>query len=456
MIPTSFDALVIGSGQAGPSLAVRLAEHGWKTALVERGELGGTCVNNGCTPTKTLVASARAAWMARRAADFGVTISGTVTVDYAAVRARMLKVVQESRDGLGRWIAGTPNLGLVRGEACFVGPDSVRVGEQVLAAPRILLNVGARPVVPDWIAASGVPFLTSESLMALEQLPTHLVILGAGYISLEYAQVYARFGCRVTVIEHGARLLPREDDAVAATVQAVLERDGVRFLTGADASALRRDGAGVALSVNGAPVSGSHLLVAVGRRPNTEALDLARAGVTCDAHGSIQVDERLRTNVPGIWALGDVNGRGAFTHTSYNDYEIVAANLLDGDPRGVGDRVPAYALYTDPPLARIGLSRAAAKQSGRRVLVGHLPMTRVGRARERGETDGFLEALVDADSLRLLGATLLGIEADEAIHGLLDVMAAGLPYTAISRTMHIHPTVSELIPTMLQSLKPLE
>ena len=438
MIPTSFDALVIGSGQAGPSLAVRLAEHGWKTALVERGELGGTCVNNGCTPTKTLVASARAAWMARRAADFGVTISGTVTVDYAAVRARMLKVVQESRDGLGRWIAGTPNLGLVRGEACFVGPDSVRVGEQVLAAPRILLNVGARPVVPDWIAASGVPFLTSESLMALEQLPTHLVILGAGYISLEYAQVYARFGCRVTVIEHGARLLPREDDAVAATVQAVLERDGVRFLTGADASALRRDGAGVALSVNGAPVSGSHLLVAVGRRPNTEALDLARAGVTCDAHGSIQVDERLRTNVPGIWALGDVNGRGAFTHTSYNDYEIVAANLLDGDPRGVGDRVPAYALYTDPPLARIGLSRAAAKQSGRRVLVGHLPMTRVGRARERGETDGFLEALVDADSLRLLGATLLGIEADEAIHGLLDVMAAGLPYTAISRTMHIH------------------
>ena len=456
MIPTSFDALVIGSGQAGPSLAVRLAEHGWKTALVERGELGGTCVNNGCTPTKTLVASARAAWMARHAADFGVTIAGTVTVDYAAVRARMLKVVQESRDGLGRWIAGTPNLSLVRGEACFVGPDSVRVGEQVLAAPRIFLNVGARPVVPDWIAASGVPFLTSESLMALEQLPTHLVILGAGYISLEYAQVYARLGCRVTVIEHGARLLPREDDAVAATVQAVLERDGVRFLTGADASALRRDGAGIALSVNGAPVSGSHLLVAVGRRPNTEALDLARAGVTCDAHGNIQVDEQLRTNVPGIWALGDVNGRGAFTHTSYNDYEIVAANLLDGDPRGVGDRVPAYALYTDPPLARIGLSRAAAKQSGRRVLVGHLPMTRVGRARERGETDGFLEALVDADSLRLLGATLLGIEADEAIHGLLDVMAAGLPYTAISRTMHIHPTVSELIPTMLQSLKPLE
>ena len=456
MTPTSFDALVIGSGQAGPALAVRLADHGWKTALVERGELGGTCVNNGCTPTKTLVASARAAWVARHAADFGVRISGDVTIDYVAVRARMMTVVQGSRDGLGHWIAGTANLSLTQGEARFVGPDSVQVGEQVLKAPRIFLNVGARPVVPDWIATSGVPFLTSESLMALEELPVNLVILGAGYISLEYAQVYARFGCRVTVVEHGDRLLPREDDEVAGTVKAVLERDGVRFLTGADATALRRDGTGIALTVDGRAIAGSHLLVAVGRRPNTEALDLPRAGVTCDAHGVVPVDDQLRTNVPGIWALGDVNGRGAFTHTSYNDHEIVVANLLDEDPRRVSDRVPAYALYTDPPLARIGMSRAAARQSGKRVLVGHLPMSRVGRARERGETDGFIEALVDADTLRILGATLLGIEADEAIHCLLDVMSAGLPYTAISRTMHIHPTVSELIPTMLQGLKPLE
>ena len=456
MTPTPFDALVIGSGQAGPSLAVRLAEHGWKTALVERGELGGTCVNNGCTPTKTLVASARAAWVARHAADFGVRIAGEVTIDYAAVRARMMKVVQGSRDGLGHWIAGTSNLSLVHGEARFAGPDSVRVGDQVLQAPRIFLNVGARPVVPDWIARSGVPFLTSESLMALQELPTHLVILGAGYIALEYAQVYARFGSAVTVIEHGARLLPREDDEAAATVKAVLERDGVRFMVGADATALERDGAGVALVVDGRRIVGSHVLVAVGRRPNTDGLDLARAGVACDAHGVVQVDDQLRTDVPGIWALGDVNGRGAFTHTSFNDYEIVAANLLDDDPRRVSDRVPAYALYTDPPLARIGLSRAAARQSGKRVLVGHLPMSRVGRARERGETDGFIEALVDADTQRILGATLLGIEADEAIHCLLDVMSAGLPYTAISRTMHIHPTVSELIPTMLQSLKPLE
>ena len=456
MTTTSFDALVIGSGQAGPSLAVRLAEHGWKTALVERGELGGTCVNNGCTPTKTLVASARAAWVARHAADFGVRIAGEVTIDYAAVRARMMKVVQGSRDGLGHWIAGTANLSLVHGEARFAGPDSVKVGDQVLQAPRIFLNVGARPVVPGWVAQSGVPYLTSESLMALRELPTHLVILGAGYIALEYAQVYARFGSAVTVIEHGARLLPREDDEAAATVKAVLERDGVRFMVGADATALERDGAGVALVVDGRRIVGSHLLVAVGRRPSTDGLDLARAGVACDAHGVVQVDDQLRTDVPGIWALGDVNGRGAFTHTSFNDYEIVAANLLDDDPRRVSDRVPAYALYTDPPLARIGMSRAAAKASGRRVLVGHLPMSRVGRARERGETDGFLEALVDADTQRILGATLLGIEADEAIHCLLDVMTAGLPYTAVSRTMHIHPTVSELVPTMLQSLKPLE
>jgi pyruvate/2-oxoglutarate dehydrogenase complex dihydrolipoamide dehydrogenase (E3) component len=456
MTPTSYDALVIGSGQAAPALAVRLAGHGWKTALVERGELGGTCVNNGCTPTKTLVASARAAWVARHAADFGVTVPGPVGIDWAAVHARMMKVVQGSRDGLRQWIAGTANLSLVPGEARFIAPDTMQVGDQALQAPRIFLNVGARPVVPDWIVQSGVPFLTSESLMALDVLPAHLLILGAGYIALEYAQVFARFGCAVTVIEHGKRLLPREDAEAADVVRRVLERDGVVFRIDADATALERDARGVALVVDGQRLVGSHVLVATGRRPNSEALALAQAGVACDPHGYIQVDDQLRTNVAGIWALGDVNGRGAFTHTAYNDYEIVAANLLDGDPRRVSDRVPAYALYTDPPLARIGMSRAAARASGLRVLVGHLPMTRVGRARERGETEGFMEALVDADTQRLLGATLLGIEADEAIHGLLDVMSAGLPYTAISRTMHIHPTVSELIPTMLQGLKPLE
>jgi len=455
MTASPYDALVVGTGQSGPALAVRLAGHGWKTALVERGEFGGTCVNNGCTPTKTLVASARAAWVARHAADFGVTIAGPVGIDYAAVRQRMAKVVQDSRDGLGRWFDGTANLDVIHGEARFTGRDTMQVGERMLQAPRIFLNTGARPIVPDWIAASGAPWLTSESLMYLAELPSRLVILGAGYIALEYAQVYARFGCEVTVIEHGPRLLPREDEEAARVIQAVLERDGVRFRVGADATALERDGSGIALTVDGQRLAGSHLLVAIGRQPNTEALDLARAGLTRDARGHVRVDDQLRTDVPGIWALGDVNGRGAFTHTSYNDFEIVAANLLDDDPRRVTDRVPAYALYTDPPLARIGMARAEAKASGRRVLVGHLPMSRVGRARERGETDGYLEALVDADDQRILGATLVGIEADEAIHGLLDVMSAGLPYTAVSRTMHIHPTVSELIPTMLQSLEPL-
>lgn len=456
MTTSHYDAIIIGSGQAGPALAVRLAEHGWNTALVERSELGGTCVNSGCTPTKTLVASARVAWVARHAADFGVHVGAKVTIDYAAVRARMMKVVQDSRDSLGDWTAHTPNLTVIHAEAGFTGPDTLRAGDATLQAPRIFINAGAHPDVPAWIAASGVPYLTSESLMALDTLPAHLVILGAGYIALEYAQIYARFGCAVTVIEHGARLLAREDDAVASTLQAVLERDGVRFRTGANATALERDGEGVALVVDGERIAGSHLLVAVGRKPNTAALDLGRAGVALDEHGYIAVDDQLQTNVPGIWALGDINGRGAFTHTAYNDFEIVAANLLDGDPRRVSDRVPVYALYTDPPLARIGMSRAQAQQSGKRVLVGHLPMARVGRARERGERDGFMEALIDADTRLILGATLLGIEADEAIHCLLDVMTAGLPYTAVSRTMHIHPTVSELIPTMLQGLIPLE
>ena len=463
MTSSAFDAIVVGSGQAGPSLAVRLAQGGLKTALVERGELGGTCVNNGCTPTKALVASARVAYLARRAADFGVRIGGAIEIDYDAVRARTLAIVQGSRDGLGHWIEGTKNLALVHGEARFTSADTLQLADgRTLQAPKIFLNVGDRPIVPDWIVGAGVPFVTSETILANERMPSHLVILGGGYIALEYAQIYRRFGCAVTVIEHGERFLPREDEDVAVAVRQVLEREGIAIRTGTDASALTAGdgGRGIALKVAGKSageerIEGSHLLVAIGRRPNVEALALANAGVACAANGTIRVDDQLRSSVPGIWALGDVNGRGAFTHTSYNDYEIVAANLLDDDPRRVSDRIPAYALFVDPPLARIGINKSAARQSGKRVLVGRLPMTRVGRARERGETDGFMEALVDADTNRILGATIFGIEGDEAIHCLLDVMAAGLPYTAVSRTMHIHPTVSELIPTMLQSLKPL-
>ena len=454
----SFDALVVGAGQAGPSLAVRLAQHGWRTAIVERGELGGTCVNNGCTPTKTLVASARVAHLARRAADFGIRVPGPVEVDFPAVMARAHAVVQGSRDGLGDWLRGTPGLEWVRGEARFESAGTLRLCDgRALRAPRVFLNVGARAIVPDWIVRSGAPFLTNETILGLSALPAHLVILGGGYIALEYAQVFRRFGSAVTVLEHGPRFLPREDAQAADAVRAVLEGEGIAIRLGVAASSLSNTASGIALGLDGGErIEGSHLLVAIGRRPNSDTLDLARAGIAPAADGTIRVDEQLRTAVPGIWALGDVNGRGAFTHTSYNDYEIVAANLLDGDPRRAGDRIPVHALFTDPPLARIGMNRTAARASGKRVLVGHLPMTRVGRATERGETAGFMEALVDADTQALLGATLFGIEADEVIHGLLDVMAAGLPCTSIARTMHIHPTVSELVPTMLQDLRPLD
>jgi len=470
------DAIVVGAGQAGPSLAVRLASSGLKTVLVERGELGGTCVNNGCTPTKTLVASARVAHLARRAADFGVVIGGGVTIDAKAVRERALAVVRDSRDGLGTWLRETPGLELVRGEARFTSANALRVGASELRAPRIFLNVGARPVVPDWVARSGVPFLTNETILGLDEIPEHLVILGAGYISLEYAQIHRRFGARVTLIEHGPRFLPREDEDTAAAVRAVLEGEGIAIRTGLSGTALRAGagGRGIVLDVaasdpqsagpqgaDGGRIEGSHLLVAIGRRPNTDALGLAEAGITTGPGGVIQVDDELRTNLPHVWALGDANGRGAFTHTSYNDYEIVAANLLgDGPRRRVSDRIPAYALYTDPPLARIGMNKDAAREAARtrglRVQVARRPMTRVARAVERGETAGFMEALVDAGSGRLLGATIFGVEGDEVIHSLLDVMAAGQPAAAIARTMHVHPTVSELVPTMLQELQPLE
>ena len=458
MNPQDYDALVLGAGQAGPSLAVRLAQHGWRTAIVERGELGGTCVNTGCTPTKTLVASARVAHLARRAADFGVTLGGPVGIDFPAVMARTHQVVQGSRDGLGRWLRNTKNLEWITAEARFAAPDTLALSDgRRLRAPRIFLNVGARPIVPGWLAAGGAPFFTNETILGLAELPSHLVILGGGYIALEYAQVFRRFGSAVTVLEHGSRFLPREDGDAADAVRGVLEREGIAIRLGADARGLERAGTGIALTLaDGTRVEGSHLLVAIGRQPNTDALDLERAGLAPAANGTLQVDDALRSAVPGIWVLGDANGRGAFTHTSYNDFEIVAANLLDDDPRRVSERISVYALFTDPPLARIGMNKAAARASGKAVLVGRMPMTRVGRATERSETDGFMEVLVDADSQRILGATLFCIEGDEVIHALLDMMAAGQTATSIARTMHIHPTVSELVPTLLQALKPLD
>ena len=461
MTTTSYDAIVIGSGQAGPFLAVRLAKAGMKTAFIEREHLGGTCVNNGCTPTKTLVASARVAHVARRAGEYGVRVGSTVSVDMQAVKARKDGVVAQSVDGLSKWIAGTANLTLVWGHARFVGPHVVEVNGTTLEADKIFINVGGRAVLPTWDGIATVPVLTNATMMAIDTLPEHLVVAGGSYIGLEFAQMYRRFGSRVTVLEYGDRLIAREDREVSAAVQKILEDEGVTFrFSVKNATVAPGDGGrGVRLRLeggDGSPLDGSHLLAAVGRRPNTDDLGLDKAGIAIDARGYIVVDDELRTSVPGVWALGDVNGRGAFTHPAYNDSQIVADNLLDGASRRVSDRIPAYALFIDPPLGRVGLSEAEVRARGKPALVATMPMTRVGRARERGETQGLMKVLVDAASERILGASLLCIEGDEIVHALLDVMAADASYKVIRDAVHIHPTVSELIPTLLESLHPLD
>ena len=453
-----YDDIVIGAGQAGPSLAVRLAGAGRRVALIERRHLGGTCINTGCRPTKTLIASARVAAMARRAAEFGVT-AGPVAVDLAAVRARVGRIVLEGRQGLADWLAGVPGVTLIRGQARFTGPKEVAVGDAVLAAERVFINVGARAAVPDLPGVRDVTTLTSSDLLALDVLPGHLVVVGGGYIGLEFAQAFRRFGAEVTIVEKGPRLIGREDPDISDAVRAVLERDGVRVRTDAECIRFHPSDQGVRVGVTcteGAPEeTGSHVLLAMGRQPNTDDLGLEAAGVKTDSRGTIVVDDRLATSVPGIWALGECNGRGGFTHTAYNDFEIVAANLLDGGDRKVTDRLPAYALYTDPPLGRVGMSEAEARASGRRVLVGKRPMTRVSRAVERGETQGFIKVLADADTREILGAAILGIEGDEAVHAVLDLMYAGAPVETMLRAVHIHPTVSELIPTTFAEMQPL-
>jgi pyruvate/2-oxoglutarate dehydrogenase complex dihydrolipoamide dehydrogenase (E3) component len=455
---TRFDAIVIGAGQAGPSLCARLDQAGMKTALIERKLLGGTCVNNGCIPTKTLVASARAARIAQRAAEYGVVIANGVTVDMKQVKARKDGVVNQSSNGLTTWIGGMKNVTLIRGHARFTGPRRITVNGDTLEADRIFINVGGRALVPDLPGVREVPFLTNTTMMEVDFLPEHLVVVGGSYIGLEFAQMYRRFGAKVTVVERAPKLIAREDDDVADEVRAILEREGVEVRTSTECITLtkRGDRIVVGLECAGSPVAeGTHVLLAVGRLPNTHDLGLDAAGIEQDARGYIKVDDELRTSVAGVWALGDANGRGAFTHTSYNDYEIVASNLLDGDKRRVSDRIPAYALFIDPPLGRAGLTEREARASGKRVLAAKLPMTRVGRAREAGETQGFMKVLVDADSKELLGAALLGLNADEIVHSLLDVMYAKKPYTTIQRAVHIHPTVTELIPTLLGNLKPL-
>ncbi len=455
-----YDAIIIGIGQAGPALARRLVAAGWKVAVIERKYFGGTCVNTGCTPTKTLVASAYAAHLARRAADYGVTIGGAVGVDMKAVKARKDAVVAASRNGLERSLKTLNGCTVYEGHARFISPKEVQVGDVVLRADKIFVNVGGRALVPPISGLDQVPYLTNSSMMDIDFLPPHLIVLGGSYVGLEFAQVYRRFGSGVTVIELGPRLIAREDEDVSEAVADVLRDEGIDVRVNSKVVGVAKQGNDIAVTVETAgarsQVVGSHLLLAIGRRPNTDDLGLDQAGIGTDPRGYIQVDDQLRTNMAGIWALGDCNGRGAFTHTSYNDFEIVAANLLDNESRRVTDRINAYALYTDPPLGRAGMTEAEVRKSGRPALVARMAMEDVSRAYEKGETKGFMKILVDQETRQILGASLLGLAGDEVIHCILDLMYAKAPCTVMQRAVHIHPTVSEFVPTMIGDLVPLQ
>lgn len=458
-----FDAVVIGTGQGGSPLAVRLAQSGKRTAVIERHLFGGTCVNVGCTPTKTYVASARAAHVARTASKYGVDIGGEITIDMARVKARKDEVIGASRDGIEKWLRGTPNMTVFKGHGRFTGPHALSIEDddgatQDIHADMIFINTGTRATVPRIDGLDGVSYLTNSTILELTEVPEHLVIVGASYIALEFGQMFRRFGSRVTLLVRGDRILTREDADIARAMQEVLQREGVEFRFGAQAGRVERiEGSPdrLRISLDDEPIDASHLLFATGRTPNTDDLGLDRAGIALNRHGLIDVDGQLRTNVDGVWAIGDVNGRGAFTHTSWNDYEIVAANVIDGESRSVDTRIMTYAVFVDPPFARVGMSEEDVRKDGREALIATMPMTRVGRARERGETDGFMKALVDANTKRILGAAIYGIEGDEVIHTFVDIMNADAPYTTLQRAMHVHPTVSELVPTLLGDLKPL-
>jgi len=461
MTAKQFDAIIVGAGQAGPSLAGRLAQAGRKVAIVERKLFGGTCVNTGCTPTKTLIASAYVAQKARTAKDYGIDTNGPVKADMRAIKARKDSILLKSRNNIESWLRDMENCAVYTGHARFESPTELRVGEDLLTAPQIFLNVGGRAVVPNMPGVKDVPFLTNTTLLDLDTLPAHLAVIGGSYVGIEFAQAFRRFGSEVTIVEMGPRLAKKEDEDVSASIKEILEKEGIRVRLNAECIELHHaSGNDITVHVNcdddPSAITATHVLLAVGRQPNTDDLGLDKAGVTTDKRGYIQVDDRLRTSVPGIWAMGDCNGRGAFTHTAYNDFEIVAANLLDNDPRKVSDRIVTYGLFMDPPLGRVGMTEREVRAAGKPALIGTRPMTKVNRAVEKGESEGFMKILVDAESKQILGASILGTGGDEAIHCITDVMYAKAPYTTIQRAVHIHPTVAELIPTVLGDLTPLQ
>ena len=414
-------------------------------------------VNTGCTPTKTLAASAYVAHVARRAADYGVMIGGTVNVDMKAVKASVVAVF---RNGVEQSLKTLQGCTVYEGHGRFVAEKKVAVNGSELTADQIFINIGARAAIPPIPGLDHVPYLTNSSMMDIDVLPAHLVILGGSYIGLEFAQVYRRFGSEVTVIEFGPRLISREDEDVSQAVAGFLKEEGIDVRVNSEVVGVEKQGNSIVAKVESSGrvsrIAGTHLLVATGRRPNTDDLGLDKAGIGTNARGHILVDDQLRTNISSVWAMGDCNGQGAFTHTSWNDFEIVAANLLDKDQRRVSDRIAAYALYTDPPLGRAGMTEAEVRKMGKSALISTMAMKDVMHAHERGETKGFMKMLVGRDNKQILGASFLGLEGDEVIHCVLDIMYAKAPYTVIQRAMHIHPAVSEFIPTMIDKLKPLQ
>lgn len=454
----TFDAIIIGTGQAGPPLAARLTAAGMTVAIIERRNFGGTCVNAGCIPTKTLIASAYALHIARRGAELGFAIGGDARADMKRVKARKDEIVGRSRAGVEEWLRGLRNCTVIQGHGRFESSRAIVVNDEVIEAGKVFINVGGRATVPAFPGIREVPYLTNSSMLDLDSLPEQLIIVGGGAIGVEFGQMYRRFGSEVTIIEMGPRVLGREDEDVSDAVRATLELEGIRIRSNAKCISLARQGGRIAVGVQcdeGPPeVLGTHVLLAVGRTPNTEDLGLERAGVETDGRGYIVVDDQLQTNVPGIWALGDCNGHGGFTHTSYNDHEIVADDLLDGDHRRVQDRIQTYAVFTDPPLGRCGMTDAEIRKAGRPALVAKFPMNRVSRAVEKGETEGFIKIAVDAATKQILGAAIFGTTGDEVVQILLDLMYAKAPYTVVQRAMHIHPTVAEFLPTVLSKLEP--